>query len=399
LPSAKTMAIVGIAIIILSSILVYLTYSEAYSMKLEQKYMYTGVYGDIPVKLYPYRNQVYVLSSTQSDDVAVYKLSSDGRLFWRITQGQGRLIPLDIYYLYGHILTVATTKDRHNVIIDSFSPVNGALLNNVTINYSSIYWVFSDDLVSRYVVIGGARYSAGFKLQNFISLTDVLSNKNEWAKIWGGKEVDSIIMLGHNELGIVYLSLNGKDVYIGIIGYDGKIYWNRTLGKIRIVSLKVIGNNAYILAYNPSPLIYNVDLRTRNIITTYLNYLTTKYAGLNITSFDIDSNGTIVIGGYYGETPSKGIVFLSDLTQLEKGHVLTEITITSSGPVTITAVKVVGDTIYVSGTASGTLFVASYGYVRMREWYMVILPILSLISGIALVTVGLIGYRRATSRE
>jgi len=398
LPRAKTMAIIGIVIIILSSILIYLTYSEAYSMKLEQKYMYTGVYGDIPIKLFPYKNQLYVLASTQSNDVAVYKLSSDGHLFWRITQSQGRLIPLDIYYLYGHILTVTTTKDRHTVMIDSFSPVNGALLNNITISYPPIYWVFSDDLVSRYIVIGGARYSAGFKLQNFISLADILSNKNEWTKIWGGKEVDSILMLGHNDLGIVYLSLNGKDVYIGIIGYNGKIYWNHTLGKIRIVSLRVIGNDAYILAYNPAPLIYHVDLRTRSILTTYLDYLTTKYTGLNITSFDINSNGTIVIGGYYGETPSKGVIFLSDLTQLEKGHVLTEITITSSGSVTITAVKLVGNTVYVSGTASGTLFVASYGYVRINEWYMVILPILSLISGIILVLLGWLRTRK-TSNE
>ena len=398
MPRAKTMAIIGIVIIILSSILIYLTYSEAYSMKLEQKYMYTGVYGDIPIKLFPYKNQLYVLASTQSNDVAVYKLSSDGHLFWRITQSQGRLIPLDIYYLYGHILTVTTTRDRHTVMIDSFSPVNGALLNNITISYPSIYWVFSDDLVSRYIVIGGARYSAGFKLQNFISLADILSNKNEWTKIWGGKEVDSILMLGHNDLGIVYLSLNGKDVYIGIIGYNGKIYWNHTLGKIRIVSLRVIGNDAYILAYNPAPLIYHVDLRTRSILTTYLDYLTTKYTGLNITSFDINSNGTIVIGGYYGETPSKGVIFLSDLTQLEKGHVLTEITITSSGSVTITAVKLVGNTVYVSGTASGTLFVASYGYVRMNEWYMVILPILSLISGIILVLLGWLRTRK-TSNE
>ncbi len=380
---------------ILSVILTYMTYTEVYSLRLEQEYMYTGVYGDTPIDLFSYNDQIYVLSSTTSGDIALYKLDSNGNLHWRITWGYKDLIPMGIYYQYDHIVIVATTTNRHTLMVRTYSPLNGALIDDKSINYSSIYWIFSNDLLSRYAVIGGARYVAGLKLQNFITLTDIFSGKNEWTKIWGGREVDSILMLAHNDLGIIYLSISGKDVFVGMINYNGRILWNRTLGEIRVVGLRISGYDAYVLAYNPAPMLYQIDTRTGSILMTYLNFLSTEYAGLNLTTFDIDENGTIVLGGYYGGQPEKGVVLLTSISQLRKGHILTQITITSSASILVTAVKLVSDKLYVGGIASGSLFIALYGYTRSGEWYLVLFPIASLISGTILIVMA---WRRARSK-
>ncbi len=394
--SSRTLAVVGLVIVILSVVLSYLSYTEAFSSRLEQEYMYTGVYGDTPTGLFSYNDQIYVLSSTMSGDVALYKLGSNGNLHWRITWGCKSLIPLGIYYQYDHIVTTATTTDRHTLIVRTYSPLNGALIDNKSINYPSIYWIFSADLLSRYAVIGGARYVAGLKLQNFITLTDIFSAKNMWTKIWGGGEVDSILMLAHNDLGIIYLSISGRDVFVGMINYNGRVLWNRTLGEIRVVGLRISGYKAYVLAYNPAPILYQIDTRTGSILTTYLNFLSKEYPGLNLTTFDVGGNGTIALGGYYGGRPEKGIVFLTTISQLEKGHVLTRITITSSASIIVTTVKLVSDKLYVGGTASNTLFIALYDYRRSCEWYLVLLPIASLISGVILIVVA---WRHARSKQ
>ncbi len=380
---------------ILSVILGYMTYTEVYSLRLKEEYMYTGVYGDAPIDLFSYNDQIYVLSNTMSGDIALYKLDSNGNLHWRITWGYKDLVPLGIYYQYDHIVTVATTNNRHTLMVRTYSPLNGALIDDETINYSSIYWIFSADLLPRYAIIGGARYVAGLKLQNFITLTDIFSGKNEWTKIWGGKEVDSILMLAHNDLGIIYLSISDKDVFVGMINYNGGILWNHTLGEIRVVGLRTSGYEAYILAYNPVPVLYQIDTRTGYILTTYLNFLSKEYPHFNLTTFDVGGNRTIALGGYYGGQPEKGVVFLTTISQLEKGHILTRITITSSASIMVTTVKLIGDKLYVGGLASNTLFVALYGYRRSSEWYLVLMPIASLISGAILM---LLAWRHARSK-
>ncbi len=392
----KVFVLVGLIIMILSSILAYMTYNEAYSLRLKQEYMYTGVYGDTPIDLFPYNGRVYILSSTTSGDIALYKLSSNGNLYWRITWGYKDLIPLGIFYQYDHIVTAATTTNRHILLLRTYSPLNGALIDNRSINLSSIYWIFSNDLLPRYAVIGGARYVAGLKLQNFIMFTDIFSGKNEWTKIWGGREVDSILMLTHNDLGVIYLSMSGKDVFIGMINYNGRILWNRTLGEIRVVGLRTSGYEAYILAYNPAPVLYQVDTRTGSILTTYLNFLSRDYPGLNLTAFDINENGTVVLGGYYGSYPEKGVVLLTSISQLRKGHISTRIIISSRASIIVTTVRLTGNELLVGGTASGTLFVALYGYTRNGEWYLVLLPIASLISGVILIVMA---WRRTRSKS
>lgn len=393
--SPRTLALVGLVIMILSVILAYMTYTEVYSLRLKEEYMYSGVYGDTPIDLFSYNDQIYVLSSTMSGDIALYKLDSNGNLHWRITWGRKDLIPLGIYHQYDHIVTVATTTNRHTLMVRTYSPLNGALIDDKSINYSSIYWIFSADLLSRYAVIGGARYVAGLKLQNFITLTDIFSGKNEWTKIWGGKEVDSILMLAHNDLGIIYLSISGKDVFVGMVNYNGRILWNRTLGEIRVVGLRISGYEAYVLAYNPVPILYRINTHTGSILTTYLSFLSREYPRLNLTTFDIGGNRTVALGGYYDGQPEKGVVFLTTISQLEKGRILTRITITSNASIMVTTVKLVGDELYVGGTASNTLFVALYGYRRSNEWYLVLLPIASLISGVILTVMA---WRHARSK-
>ena len=391
----RILALVGLVIMVLSSILAYLTYTEACSLRLEQKYVYTGVYGDTPIYLISYNKQVYILSSTASRDIALYKLSSNGNLHWRITWGYKDLIPLGIYYQYDHIVTAATTTNRHILLLRTYNPLNGALIDNKSINLSNIYWIFSNDLLPRYAVIGGARYVAGLKLQNFVMLTDIFSGKNEWTKIWGGRGVDSILMLAHNDLGIIYLSMSGEDVFIGMINYNGRILWNRTMGKIHVVELRTSGYKAYILAYNPAPVLYQVDTRTGSILTTYLNFLSKEYPGLNLTTFDINENGTVVLGGYYSSYPEKGIVLLTTMSQLRKGYISTRIIISSRASIIVTIVRLTGNELLVGGTESGTLFATLYGYTRNGEWYFVLLPIASLISGVILIV---LAWRRTRSK-
>jgi len=392
----KNILVIGSIIILLSAILIYLSYNEVYSIRLEHEFSYSGVYGDIPVKIITLDDQVYVLSSTSGDSIAVYKLDSRGQLNWRITWEEKKLIPLALEYQSNSLIVMALVNERHGCIIRTYNPINGALIDNKTISLSSIYWIFAGKYSSKYVILGGARYVAGLKLQNFIVLINYINGRLIWQKIWGSKDVDSVIFLSPISSGIVYLSTSNTDVYVGLISYNGNIVWNHTLGKIRIIGAKVINNNVYVLAFRTAPIIYDIDLDRGGIITYNLYFLTTEYSKLNITSFDIDKNGTVAIAGYYGITPVKGIVFLTSITQLGKEHVLTRIQLVSShgGNVAITAVRLVGSKLYVGGTDMGTFFLVEYSYVKSGNWLMILLPIASLIAGIILVSISLYKMRK-----
>ncbi len=236
LGGVKTVKYTGLLILVVSIVLITLTLLSTGYIVVESKWIKKIGYGEEPVDISTSNGYVYVLT-VKGVNVIITKIMGDsGEILWRTIWSANENVtinPLKVLLSRNGILVPVLYGDRHTLLILNYG-FDGVLLNKTLIKLKkNLEWIYDVDIYDGYLVIVGARYKAGDRLQYLLKYYELSSGKIVWSNIWGSRDIDYLFRVCVSPgNGIIYAlgnsTITGYTIYS--ISPQGKILWSYKLG-------------------------------------------------------------------------------------------------------------------------------------------------------------------------
>ncbi len=235
LEGTKAIKYSGLLLLIVSIVLITLILLSTGYIVVESKWIKKIGYGEKPVDINISGNYLYVLT-VKGINVIITKIrENDGEVVWRTIWSANENVtinPLKVLLSRNGIIVPVLYGDRHTLLILNYG-FDGVLINKTFIKLKkNLEWIYDVDVYRGYLVIAGARYKAGDRLQYLLKYYELSSGRIVWSSIWGSKDIDYLFRVCVSPgNGIIYAlgnsTITGYTIYS--VSPEGRILWSYKL--------------------------------------------------------------------------------------------------------------------------------------------------------------------------